>query len=172
MKLLKHIEDSPYSEDLKVKKRFAVRAVLLDEKGLTPVVFASKMNYHKIPGGGIEKGENKIDALVREIYEESGCKARIDGEVGKITEYRSKFKWFQFQTSYCYFGKIIIKGIPHFDKGEIDEGFSLSWNTLDKAIKILRNDKPRDYEGKFIQQRDLTFLEIANKTMSKYFNTI
>ena len=69
MKLLKHIEDKPLEKDKKVKKRFAVRAVLIDEKGHTPVVFASKMNYHKIPGGGIEKGENKIEALTREIYE-------------------------------------------------------------------------------------------------------
>jgi 8-oxo-dGTP pyrophosphatase MutT (NUDIX family) len=167
MKLLKHIEDAPYSKDLKVKKRFAVRAVLLDEKGLTPVVFASKMNYHKIPGGGVEKRENKIDALVREIYEESGCKVIIDGEVGKITEYRSKFKWFQFQTSYCYFGKIISKGEPHFDDGEVNEGFSLSWNTLDEAIEILRNDKPKDYEGWFIQQRDLTFMEEGKKLIEE-----
>ena len=167
MKLLRHIEDSPYSKDLKAKKRFAVRAVLLDEKGLTPVVFASKMNYHKIPGGGIEKGENKIEALVREIYEESGCKVKIDGEVGRITEYRSKFKWFQFQTSYCYFGKVVSKGEPHFDKGEVREGFGLSWSTLGDAIEILKNDKPKDYEGWFIQQRDLTFLEEARKLIQE-----
>ncbi len=96
MKLLKHIEDATLSENKVVKKRFAVRAVLLDKNGLTPIVFASKMNYHKIPGGGIEKGELKIEALIREIYEESGCVAKIEKELGKITEYRSKFEWFQF----------------------------------------------------------------------------
>ncbi len=163
MKLLKHIEDQPFSRGKKVKRRVAVRAVITDEAGLTPVVFASKMNYHKIPGGGIEKGENKVDALVREIYEESGCTAKLEGEVGKITEYRSHFKWFQFQTSYCYFGKVISKGEPHFDSGEINEGFGMSWLTLDKAIETLANDKPKDYEGWFIQQRDLAFLEEARK---------
>ncbi len=166
MRLLKHIEDTPYSKDLKVKKRFAVMAVLLDNNGLTPIVFASKMNYHKIPGGGIEKGEDKIDALVREIYEESGRKAKIDGEIGRITEYRSKFEWFQFQTSYCYYGKILSKGKPHFDVGEVGEGFSLSWETLDDAIEILRKDEPKDYEGGFIQRRDLAFLEEVKKIMS------
>ena len=92
--------------------------MLFDEKGLTPIIFASKMNYHKIPGGGIEKGENKTQALAREIYEETGCVAKIEGELGKITEYRSEFKWFQFQTSFCYFGRVVSKGNPHFDAGE------------------------------------------------------
>jgi 8-oxo-dGTP pyrophosphatase MutT (NUDIX family) len=163
MKLLKHIEDEPIPKDKKIKKRFAVRAVLLDENGLTPVVFASKMNYHKIPGGGVEKGESKIKALIREIYEEAGCTAEIEGEIGKITEYRSKFKWFQYQTSYCFHGKIVKKGKPHFDQGEVKEGFKMGWLTLDEAIETLRNDKPRDYEGSFIQQRDLAFLEEAKK---------
>ncbi|WKZ25291.1 MAG: NUDIX domain-containing protein [bacterium] len=163
MKLIKHIEDAPLLKSKSVKKRFAVRAVLLDKNGLTPVVFASKMNYHKIPGGGIEKGESKTEALVREVYEESGCMAKIEKELGKITEYRSKFEWFQLQTSYCYIGKVIKKGKPHFDKGEVSEGFEMSWFTLDEAIKILKNDKPKDYEGWFIQQRDLAFLEEARK---------
>lgn len=167
MKLLKHIEDAPLNKDKEIKKRFAVRAVLLDENGLTPIVFASKMNYHKIPGGGIEKGESKIDALVREIYEESGCVAKIEKELGRITEYRSKFEWFQFQTSYCFFGKVIEKGKPNFDDGEVKEGFELSWFTLVEAIEVLRNDKPRDYEGWFIQQRDLVFLEEAKKLINK-----
>ena len=163
MKLLKHIEDKPLVKGTKVKKRFAVRAVIFDKNGLTPIVFASKMKYHKIPGGGIEKGEDKVKALAREIYDESGCAAEIDGEIGKITEYRSKFKWFQYQTSYCYFGKVVKKGTPHFDRGELSEGFKMSWMTLGDAIDLFKKDKPLDYEGWFIRQRDLAFLEAAKK---------
>lgn len=167
MRLIKHIEDVPLPKGKKIKKRFAVRAVLFDENGLTPIVFASKMKYHKIPGGGIEKEENKAKALAREVYEEAGCTAAIDGEIGKITEYRSKFEWFQYQTSYCYFGKVLSKGEPHFDAGEIREGFSMSWMALGEAIDLFKKDKPLDYEGWFIRQRDLAFLEEAKRLQGK-----
>jgi len=35
--------------------------------------------------------------------------------------------------------------------------------TLDEAIKKCKKDKPTNYEGKFIQERDLTFLQEARK---------
>ena len=39
----------------------------------------------------------------------------------------------------------------------------MGWLTLNEAIETLRNDKPKDYEGWFIQQRDLAFLEEFKK---------
>jgi len=167
MKSLKHIEDRPLIDDdsSKFTKRFAARAVLFDENGLVPMLFVSKYKYHKLPGGGIEKGEGKRMALDREIKEETGCKVDITREVGKITEYRSKFK--MFQTSYCYIGKITKKGVPNFEKGEMNEGFKLIWVSLSEAILQLYRDRPSNYEGKFIQKRDLRFLEEAKICLEK-----
>ncbi len=162
MKLLKHIADKPLPK--KFATRSAARAVLLDENGLVPILFVSKYNYHKLPGGGIEEGEDEKRALDREVEEETGCKAEIDGETGKVTEYRSK--WNLFQTSFCFLGKIIKKGEPKFTKGEINDGFKLIWISIDDAIKTLKNDRPSDYEGNFIQKRDLVFLEEAKKLLS------
>jgi len=38
-------------------------------------------------------------------------------------------------------------------------GFQLVWLSLDEAIEVLGNDKPINYDGKFIQKRDLIFLK-------------
>lgn len=157
MKLLKHIEDKPLPNDGRYGKRFASRAVLFDDDDLIPLLFVSKFNYHKLPGGGIEAGEDKVEALDREIKEETGCVASIDGEVGELTEYRSEFNL--FQVSYCFIGKVVKKGAPKFEQSELDEGFKLVWVSMDEAIKLLKNDKPENYEGKFIRERDLRFLE-------------
>ncbi len=162
MKLLKFVSDKPLPKGNKVIKRSAARAVLFDDKNLVPILFVSKFNYHKLPGGGIEEGESKETALAREILEETGCTAKITGEIGKITEYRSE--WDLFQTSYCYIGNVANKGPDkYFTEEEKAGGFELVWLTLDEAIDALKNDKPTDYEGKFIRQRDLIFLQETKK---------
>ena len=154
MKILKTITDKKLEKGFDV--RGAARAVIFDNKNLIPILFVSKYGYHKLPGGGIEKGENKLKALAREIKEETGCTAEIIGEVGVIIEDRFEFNL--KQTSYCYFGNVIRKGKSDLEQDEIDEGFELVWMTLDEAIKKCKKDKPTDYEGKFIRDRDLTFL--------------
>ena len=61
-------------------------------------------------------------------------------------------------------GKVIEKGQPDFTSGELAEGFELVWLSLDDAVAKLKKDKPLNYEGKFIQERDLRFLEEAKKS--------
>ncbi len=164
MRLLKYIEDKPYKENKNNWKRFASRAVAFDENDQIPLEFVSKYNYYKLPGGGIEKDEDEITACKREIKEETGCEIEIIGEIGKVEEYRSKL--YLYQTSYCYLGKIKSKGTPHWESKEIEEGHRLVWMTLNGVIEAIKNDKSNNYEGKFIQQRDLVFLEEAKRLIS------
>jgi 8-oxo-dGTP diphosphatase len=170
MRLLIEIKDKDFpSGKSKFSVREAARAVLLDDKGLVPILFVSKHNYHKIPGGGIDEGEDKMRALEREAREEVGCEIEITGEVGKIIEYRSKdnFKCRADlkQTSFCYIGKVVSKGSPAFTKKEIRGGFKLVWLPLEEAIARIESDRPNNYEGSFIQKRDLRFLKKARQMM-------
>lgn len=103
MKLLKYIKDKPRPR--KFGRRSAARAIVFDEKGLIPILFVSKFNYHKLPGGGIEKDETIKEACEREMLEETGCYVKITEELGKVTEYRSEFNL--YQTSYCYLGEVL-----------------------------------------------------------------
>jgi 8-oxo-dGTP diphosphatase len=118
MELLKEIKDQYYSSDTTWKIRKASRAILFDYNDLIPLLFVSQYNYHKLPGGGIEEGENKSQALVRECLGEVGSDIEVNGEVGKIIEFRSK--WDLKQISYCYYGKIISKSAPDFTEKELN----------------------------------------------------
>ncbi len=165
MKLLKEIKDKEWPKDESTLKiREASRAVLFDRNGLIPLLFVSKYSYYKLPGGGIDVGENKIKALVREVLEEVGSKIEIEGEVGKVIEFRSK--WNLKQVSYCYIGRIISKGTPTFTEKELRQGFKLLWLPLDEAISKVENSKPTNYEGSFIQKRDAIFLREVKKQLT------
>ena len=65
-------------------------------------------------------------------------------------------------------GTVIAKGKPDFTQKELDEGFVLLWVPLDEAISLLEHDMPQNYEGIFVQKRDLAFLnEAKNITREK-----
>ncbi|MGH4119568.1 NUDIX hydrolase [Clostridium sp.] len=162
MELIKEIyeKDIDYTSentDVVYKLRKAARAIVINDSGKIALLYVSKNNYHKIPGGGIEEGENIEIALHREIMEEVGVNIDVLGEIGIIIEYRNAFQ--QLQISYCYYAKVkgAIKETTFTDE-EISNGFKLKWVDFDEAISILENDIPDNYAGKFIQSRDSLFL--------------
>jgi len=162
MKLLKTIKDNEFPNDESLLKiREASRIIAFDDNGMIPLLFVSKLNYHKLPGGGVKPSEDLLQALSREVLEEAGSQIEVTGELGKTIEFRSE--WNLKQTSYCYIGKIKSKGQTNFTKKESAQGFKLEWATLDEAIAKVKNDKPKDYEGSFVQKRDLVFLKHAKK---------
>lgn len=163
MELIKEIRecDIAYNSkesEIAYKIRRASRSIVINELSEIALLYVSKNNYHKLPGGGIEEGENIEIALNREVMEEVGVNIQVLGEVGTIIEYRDEFE--MLQISYCYYSKVIgEKSKPTFTDEEINGGFQLKWVNLDKAIDLLENDLPNNYVGKFIRYRDLLFLK-------------
>lgn len=143
------------------KTRQAARAVLLDNSGWVYLMNVSLHGYHKLPGGGIDEGEGVEQALARELMEEVGCKADIIGELGEIVEYRDFEKL--NQTSYCFLAKQAGEQQDSaLEEGELAEGMvEVKAESIDAAIVLLKNDLPNNLEGKFIQKRDIAFLEAA-----------
>jgi len=171
MKLLKTIKEkdviADYSEkkDISYKLRQAVRAVLFDSNNKIALLKVSKMNYHKLPGGGIEDDENKEMALRRECREETGCDIKIGKDVGMIEEYKDSINI--HQKSYCWISNVSgRKGDVKFTKKEKDQEFCLEWVKLDDAISLVKNSKPINYKGKFIVIRDLEFLKEVETLLS------
>jgi 8-oxo-dGTP diphosphatase len=167
MKLLATIKDADIfsvkiTELQDPRNRQAARAIVFDEEGKIAILKVAQHGYHKLPGGGIKTGEGVEEALRREVLEEIGCRIDIGAEIGKIVEHRGKFNL--IQESLCYIAKVKgEKGVPNFTQKERDNGFEIVWVTLNEAVDVLRKDCPNNYEGKFIQKRDLMFLEEARK---------
>jgi 8-oxo-dGTP diphosphatase len=157
------LPDSPVIDTADFRKRGAARAVLLDNDNQVYLLNVSKHGYHKLPGGGIDEGEEIKQALERELMEEVGCKAEIIAELGTVLEYRNYEDGGLEQTSYCYLAKQTGEQVESaLEEGELEEGmFEVKAKNIDEAINLLTNDKPDNLEGLFIQRRDIAFLKAA-----------
>lgn len=174
MKTILTIRDKDFGFDFLnppvYQERGAARAVVFDKDKNIALLHVTKLHYHKLPGGGIEKGESVEDALKRELSEEIGCSAQSIRELGIVEEFRNKFSL--HQLSYCFFAELEgEKGTPHLEQGEIDDGFETVWLSIKDAIKILEGESGvEDYEAKFVQKRDLAFLRQADQPQAQNFS--
>lgn len=159
---------APRKDDSYFKQRSAARAVLLDPNGQVYLLNVSKHDYHKLPGGGIDEGEDTKQALERELMEEVGCRAEIVADLGCIVEFRDYEAGGLKQTSYCYLAKQVgEQQASALEVSELEEGmFEVKAESIDDAIALLERDDPDNLEGKFIQKRDLCFLRAAKQILN------
>lgn len=171
MKLLDTLRDSDITPDThnadpsNFSHRKAARAIVSNEQGQIAILKVGAHNYHKLPGGGVEEGENMEQALTRELLEEIGCEVEITGEVGEIVEYRKQQQ--MKQTSHCYTARQIgEQRQPAYTEKELADEMSIVWSTdIDEAISLLSHDEPTNYSGQFIRKRDLLLLKAAKALM-------
>lgn len=147
------------------RTREAVRAIVLDEEDNVALLYVANEDYYKLPGGGIEEGEDKDLALERECLEEIGCKVEVFKEVGEIVEYRKIFEL--KQISFCYLAKLVgEKGQTSFTKEEEEKGFKQVWLPIDKALEKVKQNNSTSVEGRdYIVPRDTIFLQEASKIL-------
>src|SRR3989344_2508708 len=98
--LIREISDTDFDSKYKMgdlskySLRRAARGILMNN-GKIALLNVTKQNYHKLPGGGIEKGESVGEAFKREILEETGCDCEIKDQSGIILEWRDLYKLLQ-----------------------------------------------------------------------------
>ena len=71
MRLLFEIDLEDYDKKGKAFIRPSARAIIIKDNKVY-MVHSLVYDYYKFPGGGIEKNESNIDALIRETAEEAG----------------------------------------------------------------------------------------------------
>ncbi|MDH3590861.1 MAG: NUDIX hydrolase [Planctomycetota bacterium] len=89
------------------RRRPSVYGIALDGAGRVLVV-AGPRGTHFLPGGGIEAGEDAVEALVREVDEETGAVADVDVEIGAADQllvaadgigYRKEARFFRVRVA-------------------------------------------------------------------------
>ena len=144
--------------------RYTARAVLKNDKDQYAVMYTEKYDFYLLPGGGIEGNEDKLDALRREVLEETGCTCETVEEIGCVYENRAHCDYTQY--SYYYFVKA---GNDIRDQRltdiEIQNKTEVQWHPLKKVIDLIFNQIPKTSQQKFLKARDVAALK-------KYFSEI
>lgn len=71
MRLLFEMDKKDYGECTQTFTRDSARSIIIRD-GRIAMIHSQKYDYYKFPGGGIENGENPIEAMIRETQEEAG----------------------------------------------------------------------------------------------------
>ncbi|PKK92903.1 MAG: hypothetical protein CVV61_07375 [Tenericutes bacterium HGW-Tenericutes-6] len=144
MRHIKTFDQKDYHSDQKAFRREAVRAIIKYGKHL---LLIESDTYHelKFPGGGIEKNEDHITALKREVLEETGLTIIVDSikPYGYVLEKRASIynqdEYFHM-TSYYYIVSVLeTRSSSKLDPYEKKLGYHLCEKTLEEAI--LQNEK-------------------------------
>lgn len=118
------------------------------------MIHSANVGDYKFPGGGVNEGETHMDALTREIREESGMSvAHIGLEMGTVIEYdlpvENEYDLFKMTSHYYQCNVMDGFGIQKLDEYERVLGFKPVWIDIDNAIQLnkvlLDSDKAPDW---------------------------
>jgi ADP-ribose pyrophosphatase YjhB (NUDIX family) len=137
--------------------RRAARGILIKD-GKIVLLNVTSRNYHKLPGGGLNKGEDIEDGFRREVKEETGWDCQIIDKNPVIIEYRKKSKI--LQISYIFVALAIGKpSRQQLEEDEIAEGHDLEWVPFENVKELMSKEKPKEYDDKFIHLRDTRIID-------------
>lgn len=137
MRMLFEIDTKDYDINGTSFSRPSARGIIIKD-GKLAMIHSLKYEYYKFPGGGIEKGEKKEKALIREVQEETGLVVIPEtikeyGMVHRIQkgDYEDVF----IQDNYYYLCDVEDKiGEQKLDDYEKDERFTLEYVTPKEII--------------------------------------
>ena len=145
------------AEGVQYVDRHAVRIITKSDKDEIVIIYAKKGNYYKLPGGGVEKGEDHRIAGEREAMEETGCKVTLDRDCFAVTE---EWRNDLHQISYCYAARLVEDtGAIELTEDELVDGLQHEWISIRAAIEKMKASQATSELGRFIRERDLYFVE-------------
>lgn len=160
-----------------VLERQAARAIVLDERNVL-MLYTRRYDDYSLPGGGVDTGESIVDALQRELGEETGAaKVELVRFIGYVDEHRPPRKEgydVLFMRSHFYLCSADrVLGQTEPEHYEVANGMVPVWIDVDAAIahneQILAT-KPASM-GLSVERETWMLRYIARELLSKPVTT-
>ncbi len=151
MRLLFELDTKDYYDCTHTHIRDSARSIIIDS-GRAAMIHSLKYDYYKFPGGGIEKDETPIDAVIRETREEAGLTVIPEtvieyGYVHRIQKSAVDSTERFIQDNYYYLCSAERTVADQWlDDYEVEERFTLEYVEPTAAIKANRTEDhgPKD----------------------------
>ena len=144
MRLLFEMDKKDYGKCTHTFVRNSARSIIIVNNKIA-MIHSLKYDYYKFPGGGIESGENPIDAMIRETREESGLVVKPEtikeyGYVQRIQKSNLDETECFVQDNYYYLCEaedcVVAQNL---DEYEFAETFTLEFVNPETVIRKNRN---------------------------------
>lgn len=168
MKRILTIDLKDYTDDMTRFRRPSVRAVIIADS-MAAMVYSTKYDYYKFPGGGIENNESHLETLIREVREETGLSVIADSvkEFGSVLRIqRSRFnpdEIFEQENFYYLCSVSESKDKQLLDEYELEEGFTLKYVYPEEAIEVNRTHDHSGYDSALIEREALVLERLVDK---------
>lgn len=103
MRLLFEMDKKDYEYCTHRFVRNSARSIIIRD-GKIAMIHSLKYDYYKFPGGGIENGENPVEAMIRETREEAGLV--VKPETVKEYGYVHRIQRSDMDSSECFVQEI------------------------------------------------------------------
>ena len=167
MRLLFEIDTKDYDPAGKAYVRPSARCINIKD-GKVAMVHSRMYDYYKFPGGGIEPGETKEEAVIRETLEEAGLvvipeSVKEYGLVHRIQSYSKRGCDLFIQDNYYYLCDVQEEpGEQSLDLYEQEEGFTFEYADPDKVIETNRK-KDHGPKDQNMLEREARVLELLKE---------
>jgi 8-oxo-dGTP diphosphatase len=111
-------------------------AVSIDAQGRVAVIWIQRdhLEWYVLAGGGIEGEESAVEAVVREVREETGLEVEVIREIGRANQY------VYAKEEGLYFNKLgvfFLVGVVTDHRDAQEEGHTLRWLAPQEALEQL-----------------------------------
>ena len=164
MRLLFEMDKKDYGKCTHSFVRNSARSIIIKGEKVA-MIHSIKYDYYKFPGGGIEDGENPVDAMIRETREEAGLIVLPDtvkeyGYVHRIQRSDQDETERFIQDNYYYLCETVDEAVSQeLDDYEAEETYTLEYVEPDAAIRTNRQVAQSPYNPMMFE-REARVLEL------------